>query len=124
VAELLKERPSADVRALVVWEPVLPTDWGSPSPTLTSIIRDPRAIQFWDHDRKLSELLGGREKLESLARVELVGFRMNDVIWDAALVYPPETPWGSPAALMAAPVVRCRNELAGAMARYTSQTIP
>jgi hypothetical protein len=121
---LLKDRSSAYVRALVVWEPVLPTDWGSPSPTLTSIIRDPRAVQFWDHDRKLSALLGGSEKLETLARVELVGFRMNNVIWDAALVYAPETPWGSPAELLAAPVVRCRNELAGAIARYTNQTIP
>jgi hypothetical protein len=112
------------VRALVVWEPVLSTDWGSPSPTLTSVIHDARAVQFWDRDRKLSALLGGPAKLETLARVELVGFRMNDVIWDAALVYPPGTPWGSPAELLGAPVVRCRNELAGAIARYTIQTIP
>ena len=112
------------MRALVVWEPVLPTDWGSPSPTLTSVIHDARAVQFWDHDRKLSALLGGREKLETLARVEQVGFGMRDVIWDAALVYPPDTPWGSPADLLVAPVVTFRNDLAQAVARHTTQTVP
>ena len=109
---------------LLVWEPVLPTDWGSPSPTLTSIIRDNRAIQFWDPDRKLSALLGGPGKREPLARSELVGFKMRDVIWDAALVYPPGAAWGSAADLLVAPVVRFPNELTGAIARYTIQTIP
>ena len=37
-----------------------------------------------------------------IARVEQVGFRMSDVIWDAALVYPPDAPWGSPADLLVA----------------------
>ena len=100
-----------------MWEPVLPTDWGSPSPTLTSIVHDPRAVQYWDHDRKLSALLGGPAKRDKLARVDLVGFKMNDVIWDAALVYPPGAQWGSTAELMVAPVVRFRDSLIGAVAR-------
>jgi len=103
---------------------VLPTDWGSPSPTLTSVIHDARAVQFWDHDRKLSALLGGGEKVETLARVQLVGFKMRDVIWDSALLYPPGVAWGSPADLLVAPVVRFPTELTAAIARYTIQTIP
>ena len=121
---MLKAQPSANVRVLVVWEPVLPTDWGRPNPTLAAIIRDARAIQFWDHDRRLSALLGGPGKLETLAHVELVGFRMKDVIWDSALVYPPGAAWGSAAELVMAPVVRFPNELTRAIARQTTQTIP
>jgi hypothetical protein len=104
------------VRVLAVWEPVLATDWGSPNPTLTSMIPDPRAIQFWDHDRRLSQMLGGRDKLGGLALRERIGFRMKDVIWDTALLYPPGARWGAPAELLVAPVVKFREELAGAVA--------
>ena len=101
----------------VIWEPVLPTDWGNPSPTLTEFIHDRRAIQFWDRDRQFSALLGGTEKLNSLARVEKVAFKMKDVIWDTALIYPAGAVWGSPADLLVAPVVKFSDALDAAIAR-------
>jgi hypothetical protein len=40
---------------------------------------------------------------------------MQDVLWDAALVYPPGARWGSPARLLVAAVVKYRGELAEAL---------
>jgi hypothetical protein len=110
----LRADSAANVRVLIVWEPVLSTDWGDPSPSLTSLITDNRAIQFWDRDRKLSSLLGGPGHLQTLARLEKVGFQMKDVIWDAALLYPAGAVWGSPADLLVAPVVKFSDALGAA----------
>ena len=105
------------VRVLVVWEPVLPTDWGSPSPSLTSFVGDARAIHFWDRGRRLSGRLGGPSVIESLARTKKVDFQMGDLIWDAALVYPPGARWGDRAETLLAPVVDYAEDLAAALAR-------
>ena len=99
----------------VVWEPVLETDWGTPSQALTGDVPDPRVEHFWDHDRRLSAIFGGAPKLPALAGVEKVGFRMKDVVWDTALLYPPGVQWGQPAKLLVAPVVKFQAELAAAV---------
>jgi hypothetical protein len=114
---VLKAHPAAKVRALIVWEPVLTTDWGSPSPALTSLIADPRAVHFFDRDRHLSAMLGGKDNAGHLARASEIGFRMKDVIWDCALVYPPGAAWGTPADLAVAPVVEYRDRLDAALPR-------
>jgi hypothetical protein len=117
VADVLKAHPASAVRVLVVWEPILPTDWGSPSPSLTSFVADPRAIHFWDRGRRLSAMLGGVANVEKLARDLKVEFRMKDVIWDVALVYPPGVRWGERASTALAPVVDFRDDLGAALAR-------
>jgi 2-methylcitrate dehydratase PrpD len=103
------------VRVLVVWEPVLSTDWGAPSPTLPAMIADARVVHFYDHDRRLSAMLGGKENVTKLAREFQLGFRMKDVIWDTALLYPPHAPWGAPADLALAPVVKNADRLEAAL---------
>jgi len=112
---VLKEKTRAYVRVFVVWEPVLTTDWARPGAGLTSLIDDPRVEQFWDRSRRLSEMYGGASKLDTLAGVRKVGFRMKDVVWDSALIYPPGTRWGQPAKLLLAPVVKFRAELSGSL---------
>ena len=99
----------------VVWEPVLTTDWLARGPSLTSYIADRRAVHLWDHDRRLSAALGGAEKLAAAAATGKIGFRMTDVVWDAALVYPPGQRWGSKANLLVAPVMKYQADLAGAL---------
>jgi len=103
------------VRVFVIWEPILLTDWRRPSAAQSAFVPDPRAMHFWDLDHRLSGLYGGRDLLPSLAAAEKVGFAMRNVIWDAALVYPPGAKWGAPAELLVAPVVKYRDELAGAL---------
>jgi len=112
VADVLQQNPRANVRVFVVWEPVLPTDWRRPGPSQTAYIPDPRASHFWDLDRRLSAMYGGAANHDALAVSRQVGFRMKDVVWDAALVYPPGVRWGQQANSLVAPVVRYRDQLA------------
>jgi hypothetical protein len=90
-------------------------DWVARSPSLTSYVSDPRARHYWDYDRRLSAIYGGAEKLPGLAETRRVRFRMKDVVWDTALLYSPGQRWGSAAKLLVAPVVKYRDDLAGAL---------
>jgi hypothetical protein len=105
VENVLRRNASAGVRVFVIWEPVLETDWGDPGQRITGYVPDARAVHFWDPARRLSSLLGGAPRLDHLAADRSIGFRMNEVIWDAALVYPPGAKWGDRARPLVAPGV-------------------
>jgi len=112
---MLKANPRANVRVFVVWEPVLLTDWRRPPASQTSYVPDRRAAHYWDIGRRLSALYGGSANLDALAETRHKAFRMKDVVWDTALVYPPGARWGQPAKLLVAPVVNFRDDLAKAL---------
>ncbi|HUK17444.1 MAG TPA: hypothetical protein VLW65_13560 [Bryobacteraceae bacterium] len=67
------------VRVFVVWEPVLSSDWGSPSAATLGRIPDPRAMQFWDKDRLISHSMGEHDR--------------KSVVWDQIMVYGAGTVW-------------------------------
>ena len=67
------------MRAFIVWEPVLPTDWAAPSSAALRRVSDPRAAQFWDKRRLLSHSMGERDR--------------RSVVWDYIAVYPAGTIW-------------------------------
>jgi hypothetical protein len=90
---------------------VLATDWGKPGSGLTANIEDRRAIHYWDPSRRLSALYGGPARVESLAAAREVAFKMKDVIWDAAFVYPPGVKWGERADLLVAPVFKFPQDI-------------
>ncbi len=69
---------------------------------------DPRVTQFWDKERSFSRALGGPARLGQIAAANDIRFGMDDVIWDAALVYPPNA---SNPAFVGAPVIRVASEL-------------
>jgi hypothetical protein len=77
------------IRAFIVWEPVLPTDWGAPSTGVLSRVHDARAVQFWDRRWLLSQTLGGPAHQPRGDAVNDIGFRMKGVIWDFVAIYPP-----------------------------------
>ncbi len=77
--QLLREINSQDLRVFVIWEPVLPTDFGAPSTAALARIPDARAAQYWDGKRALSHLLGERNR--------------STVVWDYIAVYAPGTLW-------------------------------
>jgi hypothetical protein len=112
---LLRAKEGASVRVFVVWEPVLLTDWRRPPASQTSYVADRRAEHFWDPERKLSGMYGGSANVETLAEKVRKGFRMKNVIWDAALVYPPGVRWGQKAKLLVAPAAQFDGELTGAI---------
>jgi len=77
--QLLGEINSKSVRVFVIWEPVLATDFTTPSTSALARIPDLRATQYWDRNRALSHLLGERNR--------------STVVWDYIAVYAPGTVW-------------------------------
>lgn len=67
------------MRVLVVWEPVLPTDFASPATAALRRISDTRATQFWDKARLVSRSMGEHDR--------------RSVVWDYIAVYPRGAIW-------------------------------
>ena len=94
------------VRAFVVWEPVLPTDWSPPSGAALHRISDARATQFWDHDRIVSHLLGEHDN--------------RSIQWDRIVIFPAGETWGAeppPALYRGGPVVSVNAVAEAALSR-------
>jgi hypothetical protein len=76
---------------LVVWEPILATDWRSPSGSTLGRIPDSRVCQFWDPHHlvasTLKEIAKRKPQPEPNCCVEK-GFD-----WDEAILYAPHTRW-------------------------------
>jgi hypothetical protein len=77
--KLLKEQNDSKIRVFVVWEPVLPTDFGAPSTFTLRRVSDPRASQYWDKEHIVSRLLGERDP--------------SSIVWDYVAVYEPGKLW-------------------------------
>jgi hypothetical protein len=75
----MKEFAGKRVQAFVIWEPVLPTDWFSPSTATLSRMSDTRAAQFWDRGRLVSRSMGEHDR--------------RSVVWDYIAVYPSGVVW-------------------------------
>ena len=82
----LNQFPNARLRLLVVWEPVLPTDWAAPSTSVLSRITDRRAAQFWDKGRLLSQKMRVSGLQNPLA---------GPVVWDFVALFRPGVRWES-----------------------------
>lgn len=80
----MREFPALRLRVLVVWEPVLPTDWTAPSTAVLARVADRRALQFWDKRRLVSE------------KILASGFPnplQGPVVWDFVALFPPGARW-------------------------------
>ncbi len=101
---MLAELAGMPVRTFVIWEPVLFTDWSSPSTTTLGRISNTRAAQFWDKDRLISHSMGEHDR--------------GSVVWDYVGVYAPGSLWaaGPPKALYGGgPVIRVLDETRAAL---------
>jgi hypothetical protein len=90
VEQILQRNQNPGIRVLVVWEPILPTDWRSPTSATLARIADPRAEQFWDPHHLVS-----RELKNDLVAdgVPVDGHTSGGSLWDLAILYPHGTPW-------------------------------
>src|SRR5688572_24001977 len=105
--------PAKPIRVLVVWEPVISTDLAPPTTGILSRVSDRRAQQYWDRDRLLSKAMGEKDE--------------SSIVWDIALVYPPNTRWEErpPAPLFKdRPVVRVVAGITQALEQAFSQKSP
>lgn len=74
-----------------MWEPILPTDWSSPSRSTLARLSDPRARQFWDPNHLVSQQLKTVMARNSLPNPNCCvdkGF-----YWDEVLLYAPQLHW-------------------------------
>ena len=94
------------------------TDWGAPSSGVLARVHDPRAVQFWDRRRLLSQTLGGPAHLPRGDQLNNIGFHMRDVIWDFVAIYPPGSEHPS---LTGAPVVSVNSDVHEELAKAPPQ---
>ena len=113
---MLKRNSSAHIHVLVVWEPILPIDWSSPSRMVKARISDPRVTQFWDRQHLVS-----REISRQLsAGTEPPCCRHEGALWDFVALYPPQESWGTGApAFVGGPVVHAKDGIAARLRAYT-----
>ena len=114
---MLRDVRDPDLRAFVVWEPVLLTDWHAPGKDAVGRIPDARAMQFWDAPHTLSKEIRRAAQADPAAVLGEHRLR-GSIIWDFVAVYPPSVQWTDafPAARFAgAPVVRVADDLRRAL---------
>jgi hypothetical protein len=110
VQRLLEKYPSAKLQVLVVWEPILGTDWRPPSQSTLGRISDRRARQFYDADHRVSQELS-RVVNAKAAQPEPDCCVDKGFYWDDAILYGPGAHWkDAPAPVFwngpVAPVIR------------------
>ena len=110
--EMLGRIEAPNLRALVVWEPVLASDLWPPTSYVLSRLDDPRAEQFWDESRSLSASLV-RSPENSWLAPEGETVSPDSIVWDFVMVFPPGRTWGShgPPTSPCSPVVACVEEI-------------
>lgn len=85
------------MRVLVVWEPILATDWGAPSGSTLARIPDRRARQFWDPNHLVSEELTRTAKQRSGQPAPECCVKKG-LHWDEVVLYGPDVRWSDGAA--------------------------
>jgi hypothetical protein len=85
---VLAKVPAADLRAYVVWLPVMPADDLAAAARAGASVHDPRVAQFWDGDRALGVALGRALRLPGR-----VPGQEHGLAWDVYLLYPRGAHW-------------------------------
>lgn len=75
---------------LIVWEPILPSDWAKPGGMVLSRVSDSRVVQFWDGSHLVSTEL--KRQFPSAQRLCC---QHNGILWDVAALYPSKVDWGT-----------------------------
>jgi hypothetical protein len=127
IQQLLAERPTAPVRVIAVWEPVIATDIGPPLSRVLRLLDDRRAVQLWDPDRTLEADI--RRSIDlAPARYGYDGPLPRDlVIWDVVAVFGPGARWESDLPVPAyhgGPVVEVLDATAAALDRELGAAQP
>src|SRR3972149_12143834 len=85
-AELLAAVTHPDLRAYYVWVPMLPPDDKAAAAAVAAHFAEPRALHYWDGERRLARLLG--EALAIPAGRSLGVEGGFGLAWDVYLAYP------------------------------------
>jgi hypothetical protein len=93
IQHVLSQNANQQIAVLVVWEPILPTDWQKPGTLALGRIKDQRAKQFWDKDHLLSRKL--HESLLAPGAPEPSCCMQGENLWDMVILYPAGVKWES-----------------------------
>jgi hypothetical protein len=108
IEELLKQEKLANLAVLVVWEPILASDWSRPTRPVLARISDPRVEQFWDKGHLIARQLD-----QQLSTSQPSCCRHAGILWDVAALYPKRVKWGgSEPVFIDGAVVKVEAELA------------
>ena len=104
----MNREKSRNLTVLVIWEPILASDWSRPTRPVLARIPDERVIQFWDKDHLVAKQLD-----QQLSTLQPNCCRSEGVLWDLAAVYPRGVQWGGSKPLFVdGPVVKVQQALA------------
>jgi len=117
-AEEVLQREEADkLTVLVVWEPILASDWSRPTRPVLGRIPDRRVMQFWDKDHLVAEQLD-----QQISTSQPSCCRHQGALWDLAAVYPKGVQWGgSQPVFVDGPVAKVDAALARRLAEVSHQ---
>ena len=101
----------------MVWEPILPTDFGAPTTSVLRRAPDRRVQQYWDPENVLAEQMARdarppQPKQDCCVR--------SGSLWDLVAVYPKGALWEDrmpPATVFNGPVVDVTDEIKRALGR-------
>ena len=121
---VLEEMPVADLRAFVVWEPVLKLDVAPPTSRVLNRIPDARVAQFWDEGRVLSARIAAAATEDPHGVLGQPSCSLDTIVWDWAAVYPPGVRWEDSfprAAYAGAPVCAVIDDFRGGLTSVLSR---
>jgi hypothetical protein len=90
------EKDSTDLRVIVMWEHVTPSDKKISYPPMSALFRipDARAVQFWDDERALSRLMVQDLPGDTLNSVAEADSGRAAIAWDCIALYGSGRRWG------------------------------
>jgi hypothetical protein len=103
------------IQVFAVWEPMLPTDWQSPTSGVLARLKDSRARQYWDPRHLLAQRLAADARAPQPKQACCL---RNNILWDLAALYPPGVEWQDalpPATFFNGPVVKRKPDLETAL---------
>ena len=89
----------------MVWQPILPTDFGAPTTAVLSRASDRRVQQYWDRDHVLAKQMAADARAPQPEQECCV---RSGILWDLVAVYPKGAQWDErmpPATIFNGPVV-------------------
>ena len=104
---MLQQQKSTDLTVLVVWEPILASDWSRPARPVLARIPDERVVQFWDKDHIVAKQLDGQLRTRQPGCCRHAG-----TLWDLVALYPKGTKWGTAEPIYVdGPVAKVKEDL-------------
>jgi hypothetical protein len=112
--QLLARQGDRKLRVLVVWEPILATDWRPPSGSTLARITDNQVRQFWDPKHVVSATLK-EHALRTPPQTKRDCCVQKGFYWDEAILYPARTSWkDAPTSVFwNGPIVKVTSSLEG-----------